>query len=69
MLELLSLQLQLQRNEVIALVNLLNRLSESIKYVCEQGPSIEKTMERQISDPSETKYASVSALVINCLSY
>ncbi|KAL9383118.1 hypothetical protein Peur_023441 [Populus x canadensis] len=64
-----SESLQLQRNEVIALVNLLSRLSESIKYVCEQGPSIEKTMERQISDPSETKYASVSALVINCLSY
>lgn len=58
MLELLSLQLQLQRNEVIALVNLLSRLSESIKYVCEQGPSIEKNMERQISDRSETKYAS-----------
>ena len=66
MLELLSLQLQLQRNEVIALVNLLNRLSESIKYVCEQGPSIEKIMERQISDPSETRYAST---VISCLRF
>ncbi|KAF9672997.1 hypothetical protein SADUNF_Sadunf11G0102500 [Salix dunnii] len=51
----LSESLQLQRNEVIALVNLLNRLSESIKYVCEQGPSIERIMGRQISDPSETR--------------
>ncbi|KAJ6417394.1 hypothetical protein OIU84_003166 [Salix udensis] len=57
----LSESLQLQRNEVIALVNLLNRLSESIKYVCEQGPSIEKIMERQISDPSETRLGKSSA--------
>ncbi|KAJ6966798.1 hypothetical protein NC652_004376 [Populus alba x Populus x berolinensis] len=49
---------QLQRNEVIALVNLLNRLSESVKFVREQGPSIEKIMERQISDSSEPKYGS-----------
>ncbi|KAK3015270.1 hypothetical protein RJ639_005690 [Escallonia herrerae] len=33
--------LQLQRNEVIALVNLLNRLSESVKVVNELVPSIE----------------------------
>jgi ERO1-like protein alpha len=58
MLELLSMQPQLQRNEVIALVNLLNRLSESVKYVREQGPSIEKIMERQISDSSEPKHGS-----------
>ncbi|KAJ6724271.1 ENDOPLASMIC RETICULUM OXIDOREDUCTIN-2 [Salix viminalis] len=57
----LSESLQLQRNEVIALVNLLNRLSESIKYVSEQGPSIEKIMERQISDPSETRLGKSSA--------
>lgn len=38
------MQLQLQRNEVIALVNLLNRLSESVKLVHELGPSIDKTM-------------------------
>ncbi|KAJ6727891.1 ERO1-RELATED [Salix koriyanagi] len=57
----LSESLQLQRNEVIALVNLLNRLSESIKYVCEQGPSIEKIMERQVSDPSETRLGKSSA--------
>ncbi|EPS67568.1 hypothetical protein M569_07207 [Genlisea aurea] len=31
--------LQLQRNEVIALINLLNRLSESIKLVHDVGPS------------------------------
>ncbi|KAK6132439.1 hypothetical protein DH2020_033816 [Rehmannia glutinosa] len=37
--------LQLQRNEVIALVNLLHRLSESVKLVHEIGPSIEQSME------------------------
>ncbi|KAL5736759.1 hypothetical protein ACOSP7_031246 [Xanthoceras sorbifolium] len=42
-------QLQLQRNEVIALVNLLNRLSESVKLVREMGPSTERIMERRIS--------------------
>ncbi|KAH7543908.1 hypothetical protein JRO89_XS15G0058700 [Xanthoceras sorbifolium] len=41
--------LQLQRNEVIALVNLLNRLSESVKLVREMGPSTERIMERRIS--------------------
>lgn len=34
--------LQLQRNEVIALVNLLNRLAESVKFVREYGPTVEK---------------------------
>ncbi|XP_010932625.1 endoplasmic reticulum oxidoreductin-1 isoform X1 [Elaeis guineensis] len=48
---LMSQPLQLQRNEVIALVNLLNRLSESVKLVHEMVPSIEKTMERQVSPP------------------
>lgn len=43
--------LQLQRNEVIALVNLLNRLSESIKFVEEIVPSVEKTMENFTSEP------------------
>ncbi|XP_077252258.1 endoplasmic reticulum oxidoreductin-1-like [Tasmannia lanceolata] len=43
--------LQLQRNEVIALVNLLNRLSESIKIVREMGPSIEEIMEQPASAP------------------
>lgn len=45
-------QLQLQRNEVIALMNLLNRLSESVKFVHEMGPSVEMIMEGQISSPS-----------------
>lgn len=36
----LCMQLQLQRNEVIALINLLNRLSESVKFVHQTGPSI-----------------------------
>ncbi|KAF3966824.1 hypothetical protein CMV_009117, partial [Castanea mollissima] len=44
--------LQLQRNEVIALMNLLNRLSESVKFVHEMGPSVEMIMEGQISSPS-----------------
>ncbi|XP_051134844.1 endoplasmic reticulum oxidoreductin-1-like [Andrographis paniculata] len=35
-------QLQLQTNEVIALMNLLNRLSESVKFVREMGPSAER---------------------------
>eukprot|EP00262_Sarcandra_glabra_P006709 TRINITY_DN19203_c0_g1_i1.p1 TRINITY_DN19203_c0_g1~~TRINITY_DN19203_c0_g1_i1.p1 ORF type:complete len:449 (-),score=62.39 TRINITY_DN19203_c0_g1_i1:240-1586(-) len=43
--------LQLQRNEVIALVNLLNRLSESVRFVHEMGPSTEKIMEGQASTP------------------
>lgn len=38
------LQLQLQHNEVIALLNLLNRLSESIKLVHEMGPAVEKAV-------------------------
>lgn len=49
--------LQLQRNEVIALVNLLNRLSESVKIVHEMGPSIEKIMEKRISDPSALEFS------------
>ncbi|KAG4923730.1 hypothetical protein JHK82_049604 [Glycine max] len=38
-------QLQLQRNEVIALTNLLNRLSKSVKFVHEVGPTAERIME------------------------
>ncbi|KHN01620.1 Endoplasmic oxidoreductin-1, partial [Glycine soja] len=33
------------RNEVIALTNLLNRLSESFKFVHEVGPTVERIME------------------------
>ncbi|KAG8364818.1 hypothetical protein BUALT_Bualt18G0038200 [Buddleja alternifolia] len=44
--------LQLQRNEVIALVNLLNRLSESVKLVNEIGPSIDKSMGEFTSEVS-----------------
>lgn len=40
--------LQLQHNEVIALMNLLNRLSESVKFVHEMGPAVEKTVGRRI---------------------
>ncbi|XP_019159165.1 PREDICTED: endoplasmic reticulum oxidoreductin-1-like isoform X4 [Ipomoea nil] len=42
--------LQLQRNEVIALMNLLNRLSESISFVREMSPDIEKVMEGLVPD-------------------
>ncbi|KAM6552035.1 hypothetical protein CsatB_001843 [Cannabis sativa] len=44
--------LQFQRNEVIALMNLLNRLSESVKFVHEVGTSTEITMKGQISAPT-----------------
>ncbi|CAM8987985.1 unnamed protein product [Rhodiola kirilowii] len=45
--------LQLQRNEVIALMNLLNRLSESVKLVHEMGPSIESIMRGQQSKQNQ----------------
>ncbi|XP_050234205.1 endoplasmic reticulum oxidoreductin-1-like [Mercurialis annua] len=45
--------LELQRNEVIALMNLLNRLSESVKFVHEMGPVAEMSIE-QISSPTAT---------------
>ncbi|KAG2684743.1 hypothetical protein I3843_10G086900 [Carya illinoinensis] len=53
--EQLGQTLHLQRNEVIALMNLLNRLSESVKIVQEMGPSVEKIMEGQMSSPSAPK--------------
>lgn len=40
-----DVQLELQRNEVIALMNLLNRLSESVSFVYEMGPTTERIME------------------------
>ncbi|KAK3004512.1 hypothetical protein RJ639_017962 [Escallonia herrerae] len=36
--------LLLQRNEVIALMNLLHRLSESVRFVHDMGPSVEKML-------------------------
>lgn len=48
-------QLQLQRNEVISLINLLNRLSESVKFVHDMGPSIENATEGQVSEPPLSK--------------
>ncbi|KAK2642906.1 hypothetical protein Ddye_024669 [Dipteronia dyeriana] len=50
--EHLGQTLQLQRNEVIALTNLLNRLSESVTFVHEKGPSVETIMEGHISSPT-----------------
>lgn len=47
--------LQLQRNEVISLINLLNRLSESVKFVHDMGPSIENATEGQVSEPPLSK--------------
>ncbi|KAF9626544.1 hypothetical protein IFM89_034957 [Coptis chinensis] len=44
-----TLQLRLQRNEVIALVNPLNRLSESMTFVHEMEPAIEKTVKDRVS--------------------
>lgn len=46
-------QIQLQRNEVIASINLLNRLSESIKLVHEMGPSIERIYGKIIGGPND----------------
>lgn len=43
--------LQLQRNEVIALVNLLNRLSESVNFVHKMSPLVEKKMKNPLSEP------------------
>ncbi|OAY80841.1 Endoplasmic reticulum oxidoreductin-1 [Ananas comosus] len=45
----LNQPLQLQRNEAIALINLLNRLSESVKFVHEMAPTAEKVVEGKIS--------------------
>ncbi|RWW13471.1 hypothetical protein GW17_00022807 [Ensete ventricosum] len=49
---LLVFQLQLQRNEVIALMNLLNRLSESVKFVHDKGPYAERIVGGKISPPT-----------------
>uniref|UniRef100_A0A2P2J689 Endoplasmic reticulum oxidoreductin-1 n=1 Tax=Rhizophora mucronata TaxID=61149 RepID=A0A2P2J689_RHIMU len=48
----LSQNLQLQRNEVIALVNLLNRLSESVRFVQEKGHDVDMIVGEQISSPT-----------------
>ncbi|XP_059662821.1 endoplasmic reticulum oxidoreductin-1-like [Cornus florida] len=53
-----DLPLQLQRNEVIALVNLLNRLSESVRFVEEMEPSIEKLMGVLVSEPRAQEISS-----------
>ncbi|WCJ27436.1 Endoplasmic reticulum oxidoreductin-1 [Euphorbia peplus] len=44
--------LQLQRNEVIALINLLHRLSESVNLVHEMGPAVEMIMNKSSTGPS-----------------
>ncbi|KAL1567476.1 Endoplasmic reticulum oxidoreductin-1 [Salvia divinorum] len=46
-------RVQLQRNEVIASINLLNRLSESVKLVHEMGPSVEQMFGKIIGGPSD----------------
>lgn len=52
---ILQQQLQLQRNEVIALVNLLNRLSESVRLVQEIGPAAEHITKQVLDSPPETE--------------
>ncbi|XP_019190512.1 PREDICTED: endoplasmic reticulum oxidoreductin-1-like [Ipomoea nil] len=52
--EKLGQSLHLQRNEVIALINLLNRLSESVKLVHQMGPLLVKMEGRQVV-PSVSK--------------
>ncbi|KAL2247415.1 UNVERIFIED_CONTAM: Endoplasmic reticulum oxidoreductin-1, partial [Sesamum indicum] len=62
--------LQLQRNEVIALLNLLNRLSESINLVHEIGPSIDKSMEFTSESPvQETSLWQRAGEVVGRLRY
>ncbi|KAG5590537.1 hypothetical protein H5410_041051, partial [Solanum commersonii] len=51
--ERLHKMFQFQQNEVIALINLLNRLSESVMLVHEMWPSLEKVMGKQVSTPSD----------------
>ncbi|CAN4104380.1 unnamed protein product [Withania somnifera] len=55
--------LQLQRNEVIALVNLLNRLSESVKLVQEISPTFEKTMKGLSLQPAAKLISSWNRLL------
>ncbi|GMP53286.1 hypothetical protein CsSME_00018786 [Camellia sinensis var. sinensis] len=50
--------LHLQRNEVIALVNLLNRLSESVKLVNEMGSSTENIMGGLVSKATAQEISS-----------
>ncbi|GAB4829378.1 Endoplasmic reticulum oxidoreductin-2 [Ancistrocladus abbreviatus] len=58
--------LQLQRNEVIALMNLLNRLSESVQLVHEAQPTVPTIMTRMISAGSlgNGLWRRISALVV-----
>jgi len=62
----LNQPLQLQRNEVIALFNLLNRLSESVKFVHEKGSSIEEVIKEQ-SPPTVQKGVSKPNLKLDFL--
>jgi len=50
--------LHLQRNEVIALINLLNRLSESVKLVNEMGPKADNVNGGLISEPTAKETSS-----------
>lgn len=50
--------LHLQRNEVIALINLLNRLSESVKLVNEMGPKADNVNVGLISEPTAKETSS-----------
>ncbi|KQJ84105.1 hypothetical protein BRADI_5g18740v3 [Brachypodium distachyon] len=53
----LNQQFHLQRNDAIALVNLLNKLSESVKFVHEKGPSAEEGI-KQLRSSTVQKGAS-----------
>ncbi|KNA06491.1 hypothetical protein SOVF_180620 isoform B [Spinacia oleracea] len=57
----LNQPLQLQRNEVIALLNLLNRLSESVKLVHEMAPSVDKIV-GQVSGPPSQKVGTLQRI-------
>lgn len=57
----LIMQLQLHRNEVIALVNLLHRLSESVKLVHEMAPSVMK-ISGQVTGLSSLEFSTLQRI-------
>lgn len=54
--EPISQHLELQRNEVIALINLLHRLSESVDFVQKMAPNIEKLTKEQTLPSTATPF-------------
>ncbi|KAG7563955.1 Endoplasmic reticulum oxidoreductin 1 [Arabidopsis suecica] len=61
--------LQLQRNEVIALVNLLNHLSESVKMVHDMGPDVEDQIAKVSAKPGRLRRIWDLAVSLHVVSY